>query len=282
MTLMKHRVKSGLLSATCLLLLFSCELKRYDSPPGYDFSEPEKIIMRESLLEISGIAFHHGNPDTVLAINDEDGRLCFFPIDKKKAYATKFSKNGDFEDVAVYKHLIYTLRSDGTLFSFSDSIKQKKVKARKWENVFPKGEYESLCALETDDKLYTLCKKCGKEKHIIQGYTLDLADTSGSKVASFQVDLSGMSSLAGKVKRAFQPSALALHPLTGEWYILSSVHKTLLIADAAWKPKAAYALDPKYFNQPEGMAFDDVGHLYISNEGNEIQNGNIMRFAFVQ
>jgi len=279
---MYHQMKYGILSVFVLLLLAGCELKRYESPPGYDFSAPDKIIMRESLLEISGIAFHHGNADTVLAINDEDGRLFFFPIDKKKAYATKFSKNGDFEDVAVYKNLIYTLRSDGTLFSFSDSIKQKKVKARKWEHAFPKGEYESLYALEDQGKLYTLCKRCGKTKHVIQGYALNLADTTAAQPAPFMIDLSSLASLPGKVRHAFQPSALALHPVTGEWYILSSVHKTLLITDASWKPKAAYALNPKYFNQPEGIAFDDGGQLYVSNEGSEIQNGNIMRFAFVR
>ncbi|MBL0745325.1 hypothetical protein [Chryseolinea lacunae] len=266
----------------CLTLLFvGCTpVPLYDGPPGYNFEAPEKLIMRESLLEISGITFHHGNADTVLAINDEDGKLFYFPIREKKAYSTRFFKGGDFEDVAVFKNQIYTLRSDGTVFSFADSIDRKKSEAKKWDAAFPEGEYESLFVQEPANKLITLCKKCESGKHQIQGYSLDLSDTTLTNLQPFGIDLDGLPSLEKKIKKAFQPSALAQSPITHEWFIISSVHKTLLVTDASWKPLASYALDPHYFNQPEGIAFDDAGHLYISNEGNEIQNGNIMKIAY--
>ncbi|RZK46858.1 MAG: SdiA-regulated family protein, partial [Pedobacter sp.] len=34
------------------------------------------------------------------------------------------------------------------------------------------------------------------------------------------------------------------------------------------------------FNQPEGIAFDKDGNLFISNEGSETQTGNILRFDY--
>ena len=45
-----------------------------------------------------------------------------------------------------------------------------------------------------------------------------------------------------------------------------------------WKIKNVYQLDPAIFHHPEGIAFDEQSNLYISNEGDETQNGNILKF----
>ena len=84
----------------------------------------------------------------------------------------------------------------------------------------------------------------------------------------------------GKSKLSFRPSALAKNPGTGEWYILSSVNKALVIADAAWHVKSVYPLQSSLFVQPEGIAFDNQNNLYISNEGDELHQGTILKFNF--
>jgi uncharacterized protein YjiK len=85
-------------------------------------------------------------------------------------------------------------------------------------------------------------------------------------------------SFAGKVKRGFRPSAIARNPLNNEWYILSSVNKLLIVADKEWKVLAVHELNGNKFNQPEGIAFDLHGNLYISNEGDDLAEGNILKF----
>ncbi|RYZ91706.1 MAG: SdiA-regulated family protein, partial [Sphingobacteriaceae bacterium] len=82
-----------------------------------------------------------------------------------------------------------------------------------------------------------------------------------------------------KKKTKFAPSALAKNPRTGEWYIVSSVNKLLVVADANWKVKQTYPLSVSIFPQPEGIAFDKSNNLYISNEGN-LGNGNILKFVY--
>jgi uncharacterized protein YjiK len=52
----------------------------------------------------------------------------------------------------------------------------------------------------------------------------------------------------------------------------------LVITDENWKVKDAFTLNGNTFYQPEGIAFDSRGNLYISNEGDELSNGNILRF----
>jgi hypothetical protein len=54
----------------------------------------------------------------------------------------------------------------------------------------------------------------------------------------------------------------------------------LMITDANWKVKDVYPLDPRRFRQPEGLAFDTAGNMYISNEGDEVSNGNVLKFEY--
>ena len=77
----------------------------------------------------------------------------------------------------------------------------------------------------------------------------------------------------------FHPSCVARHPLTREWYIISSVNKVLIVLDERWKVKGMYALDPELFKQPEGLAFDRRGNMYISNEGGK-GNANVLLFPY--
>jgi len=166
-----------------LLLMFSCfQQPEYTSPKGYNLLNPEKFIRGEELLEISGIDFRDGKPDSVFAINDEDGKLFAFALGKKKNKSVRFGKGGDYEDIAILNNRAFILRSDGKLFSFPmDSMNKKKVEPVEWKEIVPKGEYEGLYADNTTGKLYMLCKSCGKgkeedkDKHSVMGYILTLS-----------------------------------------------------------------------------------------------------------
>ena len=102
-------------------MLLACNNKSIhkNALTSYDLSKPEKFSMPESLLEISGIAFNKGNPDTVYAIQDEEGRLFKLAWNNKKQVNAKFGKAGDYEDVAILKDKVIVLKSNGTLYSFN-------------------------------------------------------------------------------------------------------------------------------------------------------------------
>jgi uncharacterized protein YjiK len=252
---------------------------------NYDLGKPEKFFMPESLLEVSGIAFNNGQSDTVYAINDEEGRLFRLAWDVKKQYNAKFGKKGDYEDVAIVNGRVVILKSNGQLFTFAfDEATYEEVdEVVELKGLLPPGEYEGMWGDEANDKIYVICKNCKEDdpKKNVTGFIFRMGEAV-SPEGNFQVDVEQLQSLTGKVKRGFQPSALAQNPVTHEWFILSGLNKLLVITDSSFKIKEAYPLSGNTFNQPEGIAFDATGNLYISNEGDDITDGNILKFNMMK
>jgi len=259
---------------------------KFSSPQGYDLNNPEKFLMPEDLLEISGIAFHQLHPDTVYSIQDEDGRVFTQQWGVKKAANTKFSTKGDYEDLAVLGNSMFILKSNGSFFAFPRSQTGKAVATdvKEWKKLLPKGEYESMYADDSASQLYVLCKNCDvdKKKDQVTGFILayDPSTSSLTQKETFTINTSLIKASGHKVEHGLRASALGRNPVTNDWYILSSVNKMVVVADAKWAIKDIHRLDSGIFNQPEGIAFDKDQTLYISNEGDEITNGNILKFRY--
>ena len=258
------------------------------SPPGYDLKAPQKFIMDEDLTEISGIVFLPGKDDSLYAIEDEDGRLYYFkPGDKQRPAHIKFGKRGDFEDVAVVDggRMFVVLRSDGSLYTIpAGEIRggEKPANVGEFPNVLPEGEYEGLYG-DADGTLYALCKNCKQDdqKDGVSVYKLSYSNGRFDVTSHFTVDVSNINLPKEQRRGKFRPSCLARHPVTHEWYIVSSVNKILLVLDDQWKMRSAYSLKPSLFKQPEGLAFDTKGNMYISNEGGD-GNANVLLFKYNQ
>lgn len=279
---------ASLLLAVTAVLLWSCAGKKNTaaaSPPGYDINKPTKYGMPDALQEISGHAFANGDSKIVYAQQDEDGIVFRLPLGTKDETKTKFAGKGDYEDIAIAKGWVIMLKSNGTLYTFpiSETKNEEAKGVIETKDLVPKAEYEGLYADEASGQIYLLCKTCKKDKGTTNasGYILSLQPNGSLKAAGeFTIDAGTVDGITGKKKGAFHPSALAKNPLTGEWFVVSSVNKVLLVTDSKWKIKGAYHLSSNIYNQPEGIAFDRDANLFISNEGSETQLGNILRFDY--
>ncbi len=259
--------------------------QRNASPQGYDLNNPVKYFMPGALKEISGIAFHSGKADRLYAEQDEEGRVYYLRPGDKKVNYTKFEKKGDYEDIAILGEQVVVLRSDGALFIFPLNQVGKPIagNVQKWDNLLPAGEYEGLYADEKTSQLYVLCKHCSDEKTSKNGggHIFKLSPNGTIKQSGrFGINVREIESLLGKKKVQFHPSAFAKNPKTNEWYILSSVNKLLVVADAGWKIKAVYPISSSLFVQPEGIAFDNQNNLYLSSEGDKITQGTVLKFDY--
>jgi len=254
------------------------------SPANYDFNAPEKFTMTESLQEISGIAFNNLKNDTIYAIQDEEGKLFYWQLGSRRISSAKFGKHGDYEDLAILNSVVFVLRSDGTLYSFPLSAKSaSSINSKEWLNLLPKGEYEGLYADAKQNNLYVLCKKCVDDKSSkeVSGYVLKASNDSLTNAGQFAIDVKQIQALTQKKNVKFHPSALTFNLRTNEWFVLSASNKMLVITDESWKVKQIFDLDPTTFLQPEGIAFDSEDNLYISSEGDDLKNGNVLKFKFL-
>ena len=238
------------------------------TPLCYDLNKPQVFKMPKELNEISGITFLNGNADVVFAEEDENGKLFRFALSSKNISITKWGKSGDYEDIQICNGYIIMLRSNGSLFSFSmkdiDGGEVKKV--NKFEDILPHGEYESLYADNNSNQLFALCKHCNEKLSVTNsGYIFSVSDK-------------GEITTAG-TKMHFQPSEFAKNETTGEWFIVSSINKLLVITDSNWRVKGAYNLDKSLYNQPEGIAFDKDNNLYISNEKGSTGSATILKIT---
>lgn len=276
-----------LMNVFVLLVLVACKNKySYNSPPGYDFTNPEKFKMPSSLLEISGIAFKDKNSDTVYSIQDEAGKIYKQGWGVRKQHNVKFASNGDFEDLAIISDKIVSLKSDGSFYTFllSETSKKKTDLVNEHKKIIPKGEYEGIYANSGNNEVYVLCKKCpvDKKKYQVTGYILkyNVKGDAFSLAGDFKIDVKKLPLLNPRFKASLNPSGMARNVFTNEWFIISTLDKMLVVTDSLWNIKAVYKLNSSLFNQPEGIAFDKENNLFISNEGDEITDGNVLKFKY--
>ncbi len=272
-----------------LVLGGSCQSKS-DEPfitQGYDLGNPEKIFMPDILLEVSGISFYPGSDDSIWAVQDERGLVFQLKQGEKKYRDFRFAKDGDYEDLSFLNHHLYVLRSDGHIFHIPSAPGGSLLvdSTREWSDLLPEAEYEGLYGDSLSQSLYAMTKVNGSRKSEkgTSIYKLNLIEDGRlEKSDRFTVSNDTINSILGKKMKSgrFQPSGLARHPVTGDWYLISSVNKLLIVANSNFEIESVWPLLPSRFRQPEGIAFDLLGNMYISNEGDEVSSGNVLKFEY--
>jgi uncharacterized protein YjiK len=252
------------------------------------------------LEEISGLAWYRKGK--LACVQDEKANIYILRLEEDIEISKHdFGKDGDYEDIATDGEKIYVLRNDGTIFRIKD-LKEKEIKVKKYKTPLSvRNDTEGLAYDPLSGSLFIACKGSPSldNENTYQGYRavyrFDLDTKELNEKPHFLVDLNSLNSyrdqgmfnsfslkLAKKLRfidseTSFQPSGIAIHPLYGDVYLISSVGKLLIVMDRRGKILDIRELDPVQFRQPEGICFSPEGDLFISSEG-QGGKGYILQF----
>lgn len=269
------------------LIAVSCYTGEKQAPYDYDFNTPKStVVLPDTLHEISGVTCI--DSATLGCIQDENGVLFIYDLTKKELRNQfAFHIDGDYEGLAKVNGDMYVLRSDGAIFEIKDYA-SPNYRTTTHQTVIPAPNNEGFCLDAERNRLLIGCKgKLGKGsefKNMRAIYAFDLNEKIVSEKPVFTFDVAEIKryvinhNIAVPMKEKkkgeepnvkFMISALCVHPITKELYILSAADHLLFVYTMESQLKHIEVLNPKLFNKAEGLAFAPDGSLYISNEGQD-------------
>ena len=266
----------------CVIFFYACEPQKkkqeqndtatfQNSSLPYNFEEPtEKYILPKKLKEISGLSYFKSNQ--LICVNDEEGKIFIYDIIEKKIVdKIPFGKDGDYEGVEVVGDEVFVLKSTGKLKGFKiGEAFEREIDCSEPEVI----EYEGLGYDPKSNYLLLVAKERVKDvddKKMIYAYDFD------RKVLFKHIAIPQEQVKDEANGKDFKPSGIAVHPKTGQVFIIASNGKKLLVLSNKGQKEALISLNPKIYQQPEGICFSPDGELFISSEGKD-GDGYILRF----
>ena len=265
----------------------------------YDLNNPTNTFELDvSLREISGLTTTP-KPDLLAAIQDEKGQL--FYINKKTGQVTPsviFADDGDFEGIEFVGDTLWVVKSKGRLFKLWNLDKTPFDMATFKIESLKKANIEGL-GYDAKNNRLLLAQKGEKTDETTSRsiFAFDLKNQTPSVSKAFEVDLKQFQAfLTDKKDKRYQhlqkdyiespvpkgiewgPSGVAIHPISGNIFILSSINKVLTALSPKGEILEMVKLDKNRLQQPEGICFDPDGTLYISTEAKDEAKGKVLVF----
>ena len=241
----------------------ACNMKSNTQPlnlKGFDWTKHQKEFLHHRLDEISGITWNEKS-QSFLCINDEFGSM--FRIDKDDYQILeriKFGRSADYESIAANDSEAYVMKSSGDLVQ----VILKDTSATKYKFHKKRIEFEATIWDKEHHRLFLLSKASDENRDNKQSY-IYLFDTHKKQFKKNAVEGIRWSDVDETLEN-LRFSAGAIDPRTGNYYVLASKEKRLIVFSKRWKVLEVYKLDRKLFKQPEGITFDTEGNVYITNE----------------
>ena len=295
-----HMFTANILLTLSLVLTACTSVTSSNNPTveGYNLRSPDKtLILPEILKEVSGVTYI--DESTIACIQDENGILFIYDIANGRIKGQyNFNIDGDYEGITLVDRTMYILRSDGVLFEIAD-YKAKDFSLKTYVTGIPANNNEGLCYDKDNKRLLIASKsKIGKgpefkDKRFIYAFDLNKKKLAQEPVFSFDVqvikefaqekklNLPEKSRKSGTVPvLKFFPSAICIHPVTKNLFLLSAADHMLFIFKPDGTLEHIEVLDHKIFNKSEGITFFSNGDMLITNEGQN-EKPTLLRFNYL-
>ena len=276
------------ISPLFILLLCTCGRALVAQAGSYDFDAPQLVgNLSAELNEISGLSLTVDGKE-LLGVQDESGKV--FRLNPRNGvvnWATTFWKDGDYEGVEAVGNDIWVVKNTGTLYRISNAGLPEQTVAKFNTELTSENDVEGLTYDPLRNRLLLACKRDarddGNDKDGRYIFAFDLATETLGKNPVYAIKREAVERYLASCPKTSKheklcsffmqrdefdlaPSAIAVHPTTGQLYITSSVGKVIMVLNANGTIDYLHKLDKQYFPQPEGLAFAPDGTLYISTE----------------
>lgn len=290
---------------TTLLFIFflcTCGPALIAQTGGYDFDAPRLIgNMVDDLDEISGLSMAP-NGRELLSVQDEEGKV--FRISLRNgavSLATTFWKDGDYEGIEAVGNDIWVVKNTGTLYRITAPGTPRQDVTKFNTELNSDNDVEGLAYDPTRRRLLLACKRDarddGNDKDGRYIFAFDLRTETLNPDPIFAIKREAVERFLASCPKTnkhdklcsffvqrdefdLAPSALAVHPVTGQLFVTSSVGKVLMVLQPNGTIGYLHKLDKSLFPQPEGLAFAPDGTLFISTEKKKEAPARVYRLAW--
>lgn len=247
---------------------------------AFDFKDPDdEFRLARALDEISGLTYV--DDSTLAAVEDERGIVYLIDTQTGDIRSKhKFGPSGDYEGIERIGSVMYVVNSSGDVYEIHGWASPEPHAIRHKTALSSRFDIEGLAYDGSQERLLVACKEYPGRK--LSGYKSVYAyypevDSLASRPA-FAVNADGRRNeiypgklgdfgIMKKDAQQFKPSGLAIDPVTSNLFILSSAYPSIAVVHPDSGLVHVFELKRKLFRQPEGIAFDTAGNLFISNEG---------------
>ena len=252
---------------------------------SYDLKNPtHSWILPSELVEVSGNTWIDKNH--LILIEDLNPNLYYVRFDDKTAtlektipFAETDKDKVDIEDVTIVDNVVYALWSHGALYKITDW--QNKPQVEKIKTGLSKdNNTEGLCFDPVIKQLLIACKdNSGTGEDSAKAvYSFNIEKSQLSEKPFMVIHPKDFKSITGD-NLSFNPSAIAIHPITHDIYMLTTRdNKGMAVFTHDGVLKSYQSIDKKLMEQPEGICFNPQGKLIISSEGKKGDPGNLFEF----
>ena len=236
----------------------------------YDVSGSKQVrhTLPPALREISGLArsldervFTHGDESaTISELDVSNGTV------RKNFWLGAVAEKGDFEGIAIAGDRFFLVTSQGVIYAAREGEANTAVRFDRYDSgAGAVCEIEGLAFVARGDRLLLPCKNALRREFrnrlIVLAVPLRTMRVQNELAVSIP-----FAELPPALRRGVQPTAIEVHPRTGNWIVLSSAPAALIELDAQGKLVKTVAL-PKRHSQAEGLTFTSDLTMLISDEG---------------
>jgi uncharacterized protein YjiK len=257
---------------------------------NYDLSNPKKKWrLAPDLLEISGNTWVDNNH--LLVIEDLHPNLYLLKLNADSATIEKKvpfmeetpGEKFDVEDVTIVNNTVYAIWSHGAILKVTNWQGKPEMKEIK-TFLSKENNTEGICFDPVTNNLLVTCKNESdvedEKKSTRAVYEFDLKSDSLKSEPFMLIHKKDLEKQAGE-KLEFYPSAIAVHPVTHDIYILSTKEtKCMAVFKHSGELISVEFIAKELLPQPEGICFAPDGTLYISTEGKQGHPGYLFQYDF--